>query len=207
LILFGEAVRDLPYMIYAIEEMGREGLGRTIDVKRGRFTLHEVLLNGKRLYCSEDRVLAQCEPGHLLLSRMPRPTHKVERVLLRLETPLRLKYRNRLHPELPFHLLVRAMLRRIASLNARFGEGEPDLDYKGLVRRAEKAREAASSLQWTDWARYSNRQEQKMLMGGLTGTIQYEGDLSEFIPLLHYSEKVHLGKATTFGLGRIRVEH
>jgi CRISPR/Cas system endoribonuclease Cas6 (RAMP superfamily) len=44
-------------------------------------------------------------------------------------------------------------------------------------------------------------------MGGITGTITYQAeDLSEFIPLLRYCETVHLGKQTSFGLGRIRIE-
>ncbi|HAY23158.1 MAG TPA: CRISPR-associated protein Cas6, partial [Desulfobacterales bacterium] len=33
----------------------------------------------------------------------------------------------------------------------------------------------------------------------------YRGDLAEYMPLLKYAEKVHLGKATTFGLGKVRV--
>ncbi len=44
-----------------------------------------------------------------------------------------------------------------------------------------------------------------MLMGGLVGEVGYAGDLAEFLPLLRYMEKVHLGKATTFGLGKIEV--
>lgn len=35
LLLFGDAVRDLPYLIYAVEQMGRKGLGRKISGKRG----------------------------------------------------------------------------------------------------------------------------------------------------------------------------
>jgi CRISPR/Cas system endoribonuclease Cas6 (RAMP superfamily) len=42
-------------------------------------------------------------------------------------------------------------------------------------------------------------------MGGMIGEVIYRGHLSEFLPLLRLSEKIHLGKATTFGLGKIRV--
>jgi CRISPR/Cas system endoribonuclease Cas6 (RAMP superfamily) len=42
-------------------------------------------------------------------------------------------------------------------------------------------------------------------MGGMVGEITYQGELQEFIPLIHYAEEVHLGKATTFGLGQIQV--
>jgi CRISPR/Cas system endoribonuclease Cas6 (RAMP superfamily) len=42
-----------------------------------------------------------------------------------------------------------------------------------------------------------------MLMGGMTGEIVYEGNLAEFMGLLRFCEQVHIGKQTTFGLGRI----
>jgi hypothetical protein len=45
-----------------------------------------------------------------------------------------------------------------------------------------------------------------MLLGGMTGTMQYDGALSEFMPLLRYCQKTHLGKQTTFGLGQIDLQ-
>ncbi|OPY08167.1 MAG: hypothetical protein A4E66_01907 [Syntrophus sp. PtaB.Bin001] len=44
-----------------------------------------------------------------------------------------------------------------------------------------------------------------MLMGGLIGDIRYSGPLDEFLPLLRFCEKTHLGKQTSFGLGKIAV--
>ena len=45
-----------------------------------------------------------------------------------------------------------------------------------------------------------------MLMGGMVGFITYEGELAEFLPLVEFCEKVHLGKQTTFGLGKFHFE-
>ena len=39
LILFGEYVESLPYFIYAFDQMGKIGLGKRIDEKRGRFEI------------------------------------------------------------------------------------------------------------------------------------------------------------------------
>jgi CRISPR/Cas system endoribonuclease Cas6 (RAMP superfamily) len=123
-----------------------------------------------------------------------------------METPLRLKFDNRLQAELPFHVLVRAMLRRMSSLMNAFAGGEPNLDYRGLVKKAESIEIKENNLSWYDWQRYSFRQDKKMLMGGMTGNVIYSGDISEFLPLIAFCEKVHLGKQTTFGLGKIKTE-
>ena len=44
-----------------------------------------------------------------------------------------------------------------------------------------------------------------MLMGGIVGTVSYTGDLAEFLPLLRLCETFHLGKQTTFGLGKLTI--
>jgi len=127
-------------------------------------------------------------------------------IALELLTPLRLKYGNHLRASLPFHVLIRAALRRIAALCRYHGDGEPVLDYRGLTARAQNVAADENGLHWFDWERYSSRQEQKMLMGGLVGRVRYTGEVGEFLPLLRFCEKVHLGKQTTFGLGQIIVE-
>jgi len=129
----------------------------------------------------------------------------VQRIDLTLVTPLRLKFDNHLEVDLPFHVLVRAMLRRASSLLQYHGAGEPVIDYRGLVERAQDATITAADLRWFDWRRYSNRQDQAMLMGGIIGSVTYAGALDEFIPLIRFCEKTHLGKQTTFGLGKIAV--
>ena len=45
-----------------------------------------------------------------------------------------------------------------------------------------------------------------MFMGGLVGSVIYEGDLGEYLPLIEFSEKAHLGKNTSFGLGKIKIQ-
>jgi hypothetical protein len=44
-----------------------------------------------------------------------------------------------------------------------------------------------------------------MVFGGLLGTLDVEGDLAPFVPLLRAAEILHVGKGATFGLGRIAV--
>lgn len=207
LILLGPVNTRLPYFVYAIAEMGRIGIGKKIAGKRGRFVIERVLSEGRVLYTEQDRTLSGSGSATALtLAFSETPPIRKNRAILHFMTPLRLKYDNHLSPELPFHILVRAMLRRCASLLANFGDGEPDLDYRGMVHRAADVKTADSTLFWEDWRRYSLRQDQAMMMGGLKGSVTYVGDLGEFLPLLDFCARVHLGKQTAFGLGRFTWE-
>jgi hypothetical protein len=206
LILFGEFNHMLPYFVYAFEQMGEIGVGRRINGSRGGFTLQTVKNSGKVIYSITDRRLKVEECAETLDVPTP-PGRAAEQgcIRVRLETPLRFKHEGRLSEGLPFHVLVRNMLRRASSLMEVYGDGEPDLDYRGLVARAGAVRVESSNLRWFDWERYSNRQERGMQLGGLAGAVTYTGELGEFLPLLGFSSKVHIGKQTSFGLGRIAV--
>lgn len=204
LILFGAANEYLPYFVYAFQQMGRIGIGKSVAGRRPGFTLLRVMSSSETLFDAQEGSLKKAQVSDLELEETPETAPSETEIIIRIETPLRLKFQNRLHADLPFHVLVRGMLRRISSLNAWFGDGEPDLDYRGLVDRAGSIQTVSSTLRWFDWRRYSNRQDQAMLMGGITGEVSYAGGLAEFAPLIRYCEKVHVGKATTFGLGKIR---
>jgi len=203
LILFGETNEYLPYFVYALETMGTSGLGKKIDGQRATYTLDLVELQGQQVYSSIDQQLATDIRNLDLQLPPPSPVENEGDLSLILKTPLRLKFDNHLQAKLPFSLLVRAMLRRVSSLFETYGTGEPELDYRGLVERAKKIEIVQDDLHWFDWQRYSNRQEEKMLMGGMIGSAAYQGQIGEFIPLLTLCRELHLGKQTAFGLGQI----
>lgn len=206
LLLFGWANDTLPYFVYAVQQMGERGLGRRGDGRRGTFHLAAVTSGGETVYdVSDGSLRPPSSLAELVLEPRGPSDSEIKEISLEIETPLRIKHENRLHADLPFHILVRAMLRRISVLSKHFGDGEPPLDYRGLVTRAADVHTVASSIRWLDWKRYSNRQDQAMLMGGIVGSATYGGRLGEFMPLLRYCEKVHVGKATTFGLGKITI--
>ncbi len=206
LLLFGEVNRSLPYFIYAFDRMGRIGIGRRLNGRRAAFSLQRVYGADRVIYDrTDEHVSLDGAWVQLQLASPQASNEQCLRLKVVLETPLRLKFENRLHAALPFHILVRAMLRRVSTLWTCYGPGEPDLDYRALTRNAKAVRIAENRLEWFDWRRYSNRQNKAMLMGGLTGSVTYEGKLGPYLALLETCSKLHIGKQTSFGLGKMQV--
>ena len=143
---------------------------------------------------------------NLTVSKATPHSNSTKKIRITIETPLRLKFKNHLKADLPFHVLARAMLRRISSLLHYYGDGEPELDYRGLVAQAREVKIIDNNLKWFDWRRYSLRQDRSMFMGGLVGSVTYEGKIAEYLPFIEFCTRVHVGKQTSFGLGKIAWE-
>ena len=208
LVLVGRAINYLPYFIVVFQELGKVGLGRG----RGKYTLREVAavqpLDGaeeiiysaaNEMVCDRDLSVGwkeiQVQSSKL---KVQPPTSKLTVNFL---TPTRIKHQGRyvVHPE--FHVLIRAILRRVSSLSY-FHCGERwETDYRGIIEAARGVRLAEARTGWVDWERYSRRQRQRMKLGGFVGQASYEGGLAPFLPLLVLGELVHVGKACVFGNG------
>lgn len=79
------------------------------------------------------------------------------------------------------------------------------LDFAGLAEAAEGVA-LASHLTWRDWARYSNRQDRRMSLGGVVGEIRLSNVPFAFTALAACATLAHVGKNSTFGLGRVSLE-
>lgn len=204
LLLFGQINRNLPYFIYAFEQMGRIGIGRSVNGRRSQFVLESVTSEDRSLtFYSRDNPAITLPEEVLNLIIGEKCENPGSRITMEIHTPLRIIARQAPVARLPFPLLMRTMLRRVTSLLNVYGEGEPDLDYAGLVALSEEISISANSLKWFDWKRYSSTQDRKMFMGGLIGTIEYQGDFAPFLPVMRMAEKVHIGKNSAFGLGKV----
>ena len=208
LLLIGRANEFLPHIVYSVKLMGEAGIGAGVKRGAGRFVLERVTANDQTIF-DADGLLVNTAQAKAIDAETERHDGEIARIRVHLLTPLRLKQENTLQTDLPFHLLIRAALRRISALEIAYGQegqGEPALDYRGLVSRAERVHLKESTLHWHEMQRYSNRQRQKISLSGLMGTATYEGELAEFVPILRYASQVHIGKQTLFGLGEIRIE-
>lgn len=191
LILFGEANEWLPYFICAFDAMETTGIGKKIERHRSRFSITSVTTDGVTVY---DAIGKSIRPG-TLSHDVPPPAEGPEgagTLAVTFTTPLRLKNDNRFSSHLSFELMQRAVLRRVSALHAAFGTGDPPLDYRGLVAAAGKVDVISSALQWQDWRRWSNRQDDEMSLGGLIGAITYRGAIGRFLPLIEQARLFHL---------------
>ena len=162
---------------------------------------------GEMIYSSADKILRQNVQSVGLNEILPHFSRASSSDFLTINfiTPTRLKFDGRLSEALEFHILFRNILRRISLLSYFHCEEEPDLDYRGLIEESLNVRVKKSNLHWFDWERYSNRQETRMMMGGFTGQVTFEGETEPFLPFLLLGEYIHVGKGTSFGLGKYQI--
>lgn len=224
LILIGEAIQYLPYFIYTFDLLGKNGIGRG----RGSCQLKEVYTvnpqgNTKLIYCSKTRKVESFSEECIDLSQ---PIFSVtegsvpgnlknatEEITLRFLTPTRLKYGGKLTIDLEFHIFIRQLLRRLFLLRHYYCKDNlTDADVSGegyhriLIDGACSTGIKESNLQWCDWERYSRRQDTRMKLGGFVGDIVYKGIISPFYPFIEAGKILHVGKGTSFGLGKYTIE-
>jgi len=218
LTLIGRAIDYLPYFIYTFDELGRIGIGKG----KAKYELKTVktiptLAKGGRgdletsatVYDSETKTLKTFTPELLPISFNPSgsPLESFHSHLtLSFETPARIVYNGHLTLDLEFHILIRNLLRRLSLLSYFHCGGEPsEWDFKGIIKRAEEVKVLERDLRWYEWERYSGRQDTRMKMGGFTGKITFTGDTELFMDLIRAGEVLHVGKGTSFGLGRYEI--
>ncbi len=205
LVLVGRANDYLPYFIYTFSEMGKMG----IDKDRGKFKLINVEAyqnDGSltEIFNNSDNTLKSANNKidfEILTSHFSLP---ISHLTVTFETPARIKEAGDLRStDIPFGLLIRRLYERAVLLSYYHCQGEME-DVEKRLDGVDKVRIKENRLRWYDWERHSARKG-KMKLGGLVGSITYEGDLSRFLCLLKMGEYIHVGKATTFGLGRYKI--
>ena len=127
--------------------------------------------------------------------------------ILNFYSPLRLQTNGRraTAEEFTARKLLMLLVKRIALIHEFHGGHALDLDFKAMAVLADKI-ECEKQLKWRDWARYSNRQQQKMTLGGVVGSWKLSGDLQPFLAFLHLGQWLHVGKEAAFGLGGYTLE-
>ncbi|PKN66069.1 MAG: CRISPR-associated protein Cas6 [Deltaproteobacteria bacterium HGW-Deltaproteobacteria-15] len=201
LVLMGRAIDALPYFVYTFMELGKKGIGR----ERGRFeVLHVDLVRDQDVVQIYDGATKTLRELPVPLHASPCEEDGCKSITVELLTPLRIRSGNHLATKLTFPLFFERLAQRVELLCVFYGNGKPRPDFQCLVQPASGIKVVESKLHWYDWPRYSARQKTLMRLGGLRGSITFEGEISRFLPLLRMGEQVNVGQGTSFGLGRIK---
>jgi CRISPR-associated endoribonuclease Cas6 len=206
LVLIGRANDYLPYVIFAFEEMGRRGIGKD----KGRFIIKGIEsldYKGMSTVVYANQVITDAGPS-ITFADLNGDVPDVTELTIDFETPARIEVKNHLVNKPPsFRILMEALTRRAMLLNYYHCGGVFDAGFTGGLEGCDALQIRASRITWVDLERYSSRQKTGMFQGGIKGQVTYSGALAQYIPLLRLGEFIHVGKSTTFGLGKYRLEY
>jgi len=206
LVLVGGALKHLPLLVHVFQRSCAQGIGASKGTA-SLLAVHQLptadtdAAAAVPVYRADtDRLL-----DHPALLPPP-PAAVPERITLEFDTPLRLQHEGRAlgaHELTPARLLM-GLVKRTALLSDLHAGQPLALDFRALARHAESIT-GRHDLRWLDWGRYSSRQQREMKLGGVVGRWTLAGELTPFWPFLHLGQWLHVGKETTFGLGRYRL--
>ena len=179
----------------ALARLGRDGLGRAVCGQ------------GREGGCGSAALLSAVEGGLVELPLEPAldSSDEAGRIAVRFLTPTELKGETNAGGGVPsFELLAARIRDRISTLRALYGEGPLRIDFRGFAERAARVRTVRAAL-------LRNAERRTLIRGtriqdGFLGEVEYEGDLTEFLPYLRAAVYTGVGRQTVWGKGEIAVD-
>jgi hypothetical protein len=192
--LFTPEHEVLEYFILTFAELARDGLGP----RRAKAELQRVR-----------SLSAEVIPGQTLrpvtLDLTP-PSNAPTKIRVDFLSPTELKYEHKIAHRPEFPILFGRIRDRVSTLRRLYGPGPIEIDYQGTNARAALIRMTSCRLGWQGTERRSTRTDQVHLIGGFTGTAEYEGELREFLPWLEAARWTGVGRHSVWGKGEIELE-
>jgi len=215
LTLIGKAIDYLPYFVFSFHQVAKHGVGKKIAGKRGRCFLErvETLYTGggewsKPIYFGRSQRFYN-EP-HIITAQnsLQRCNESEKKLTLEFVTPTQIIHeRKPVFEQMNVEILIKSLWRRIAPLAIYHCGAKFDLDPRKLAENAVKEFSITQSdLTRHNATRYSKTQDERIWMDGFKGRLKLEGNLQGYLPLLLVGELVHIGKYTTFGWGKYRID-
>jgi len=214
--LIGRAISVFPFMVCALEEFAKNGILK----RRSRIILEKILWedvigdeDSVVMYDSSANRIRMPDTNHIIDTEKIMedslgsilPSRHIRKLKVRFLTPFRYKHKNRLGVPLTFEIFVKKMLERLTLLSvhkkAPNNAGTFVIEHRRLLSMAGEIREI-QDMSWFELKRYSSSQKDYMILGGYIGTIQFEGEIEPFMPLINICEYVQIGSKISFGFGK-----
>lgn len=196
----------IDHFAQAFAQIASEGLG----ADRGRAQLkavHQLDLSrnpARRLYDGDTKLLT--EPADPLDLDIKCPEDEVSRLRVRFLSATELKTGKRLADRPHFRVLFGRARDRVSTLRALYQDGPLPIDFRAMGVRSTAVTMTYCEVSWRDVARRSTRTGHTHPIGGFVGEALYEGQLTEFVPILKAAEWTGIGRHTVWGKGAIEVE-
>jgi len=129
----------------------------------------------------------------------------VSRIRIDFQTPTELKAGAELE-NTNFSVLLARARDRLSTLRSLYGPGPLEIDFRAFAERARSVTTIRSELQPVALERRSSRTGQRHGIGGFLGFVEYEGNLTEFLPYLEAAHWTGVGRHCTWGNGQIDTE-
>ena len=199
ILLLGDAIQYASALIAALQKAEQFGMG----AQRYSFRLFRIINILEQRVLWQTKMYSMAEINAKKLSCLKLET--VTGVVVKLQTPLRIRRGGKLLMHISFETLIRNITKRIVMIVERYG-GWVDYDeVKNIQMLAAEVQTVREDLELEVLERYSNRLHGKMDFSGLIGELEYAGELTPFVPWLATAEVLHIGRNTTFGMGNIQV--
>ncbi len=204
IVLIGDRTHFLPYLIVSLNELGQKGIG----LNRGKFNLTgiEIIKNGESIpiYDYSSNTVKNLD-GRILGSEIISQAKSLDPKGIKLHflTPTRIKYNPTGEkgkaevvrvPE--FHHLIRRLRDRLNALCVTYCGGPLEIDFREIAERARSVKTVRVNLKWVEQKRKGSHDQ-----SGFVGDIVFQGDLSEYLPLIVAGHYLHVGEDAVFGHG------
>lgn len=202
MVLIGRAIEQLPLIIFAWQRAFARGVGKY----ESRATLLNVIFEPSQPHA---QTIFDTQENNNVQSHTPL-TFKCDtqqnEISLNIVTPLRIQQKGSvLSHDMQGRDFVMSLVRRYYLLQEFHSENYQPPNFSELADKAHAVK-CENHLKWCSWDRYSNRQQQKMTMGGIVGQLTLSGELEPFLQLLHLGQWFHTGNKTSFGMGLYVIE-
>ena len=201
--LIGKSITYLPYFIYVFNELGKKGLKKDKNIK---FELRNVinLNNNKQIYQNaDDTITTDSKLSIYNLNIEENYDNKTQDYIIDMVTPIRMQSNGKIINKLNWNIFFRNIIRKIKLISLIHGDGDPNWNTVKLINNAQKAKIDSVNIKWDNSRkRYSTRQQSKICMSGLIGSFTLYNLDKNLHKLIEIGSYLHIGKGTTFGLGK-----
>lgn len=193
--IIGKAVRLTPYILFAFQEAGKEGIFSSAI----HYDIQEITNEINHLRIDPNHIAGlETKNFHFQAA----PGNGPARYRIEFETPARIKHFGKYSTDFDAMTFWNTIYRRISILSRLYcDEDLPPIDPEQYINHVIEKK----ALYWKDFSRYSQRQQQAMELGGAIGSFVIAGTMGETEKsLLEAGRLFQIGKNTVFGLGSMR---